>query len=268
MSALKHPPHGPTVTWSRRAVRTFFDMNVSLSRATERRFNLPSDKPLWRYFETEAMALIRTLPAGARVVDLGGGRRSVYAHAVERTRGIQLVAVDASAEELAMNRDVSETRVADVAQGLPFPDESVDLILSRALLEHVDGVPAAVGHMARVLRCGGVSLHLVPCRYSLFAVTARILPFEPLLKLLHAVRPSTRGQVEFVVHYDHCYPSALERLFRESGFRRVDVSLCWGQPGYFEEAYPLFVLHAIYARALEILRLRRLAAYMVVRAEK
>jgi SAM-dependent methyltransferase len=144
----------------------------------------------------------------------------------------------------------------------------VDLLLSRALLEHVDGVPAAARHMARVLRPEGVALHLVPGRNSLFGLAARLLPFGPLLRLLHLVRPETRGQVEFDVHYDHCHPAALERVFREAGFREVDIQLCWAQPGYFEEVYPLFVLHAAYEWVVRHLGVRRLAAYMVVRARR
>ena len=88
---------------------------------------------------------------GATVLDLGAGRRSAYAGYIEPGSGVRLVAVDISPEELAANTDVSETRVADVSKDLPFDDGSVDLVLSRALLEHVDGVPQAVRNMRRVL---------------------------------------------------------------------------------------------------------------------
>jgi SAM-dependent methyltransferase len=248
------------------ALREVIDANVRWSRATEQRLRLPTDKTLWQQFEREADALIRALPAGATVLDLGGGRRCVYAGSVEPPGRVRLVAVDVSAEELALNGDVSDTRVADVAAGLPMPDGSVDLILSRALLEHVQGVPAAIGHMARVLKPGGVALHLVPCRYSLFGLAARLLPFGPLVRLVHLVMPWTREQVEFPVVYDHCYPQALEREFRAAGFSRVESWLTWAQPGYFEAAYPAFLLHALYESAVRHLRLRKLAAYTVVRA--
>jgi ubiquinone/menaquinone biosynthesis C-methylase UbiE len=250
------------------ALRRAFDTSRSLSKATEARLRLPSDKPLWQRFERTAADIIRALPDGATVVDLGGGRRCVYAWAVQPGQNLRLVAVDISPEELAANTDVAETRVANVADDLPFPDASVDLILSRALLEHVDGVPAAARNMARVLRPGGVSLHLIPGRYSLFATAARVLPFGPLLRVLHVVRPETRGQVEFDVHYDHCHPDALRQVFEAAGFSRVTVDYCWAQPGYFEEIYPLFLLHALYERAVRKLGLRRLASYMVVRAER
>lgn len=248
------------------ALRQVIDANVRWSRATERHLNLPTDKTLWRRFERSADELIRALPDGATVLDLGGGRRCVYASSVQPPGRLNLVAVDISADELAMNDDVSEKRVADVAAGLPMPDACVDLIVSRALLEHVRGVPAAIGHMGRVLKPGGVALHLVPCRYSLFGMVARALPFGPLVRFVHVVMPWTRGNVEFPVVYDHCYPRALEEAFRSAGFSEMETWITWAQPGYFEAAYPAFLLHAVYEWAVRRLGLRDLAAYVVIRA--
>jgi SAM-dependent methyltransferase len=247
-------------------LRTVIDINVRLSRATERLLRLPTDKTLWIRFEDEADSLIRGLPDGATVLDLGGGRRCVYARAVEPPGRLNLAAVDISAEELAQNRDVSQTYVADVTSGLPVPTGSVDLILSRALLEHVADVPASARHMARVLTPGGVALHLVPCRYSLFGTAARLLPLGPTVALLNRLMPWTRGTVGFPVHYDHCFPQALDREFRAAGFSDVQLWITWAQPGYFEAVYPVFLLYAAYEAAVRRLRIRRLAAYTVVRA--
>jgi ubiquinone/menaquinone biosynthesis C-methylase UbiE len=248
------------------AMRAVMQANVRCSEATERLLRLPTDTTLWQLFEKEAEALIRGLPNDAIVLDLGGGRRCVYARAVEPPRRVKLIAVDVSPEELALNHDVAEKHVADVAAGIPMPDASVDVIVSRALLEHVDGVPAAIRHMARVLRPGGVTLHFVPCRYSLFGTAARLLPFRQLVRLTHAVIPQTREVVGFPVHYDHCYPQALEREFRAAGFSDVQLRTTWACPGYFSAIYPLFLCYAIYEQVVRRLRLRRLAAYTVVRA--
>ena len=247
-------------------MRAILDANVRWSQATERRLHLPNDGSLWQQFEEEAAALIRALPDGAVVLDLGGGRSCRYASAVEPSGRVRLIAVDISPEELALNADVSETCIADVAAGLPLPDASVDLILSRALLEHVDGVPQAIRHMARVLRPGGVALHLVPCRYSIFGTAARLLPFRPLLWATHRFIPWTRGVVGFPVHYDHCYPQALEREFRAAGFAEVRLRWTWACTGYFIGFYPVFLLHAIYEQTVRRLGIRRLASYVMVRA--
>jgi SAM-dependent methyltransferase len=232
----------------------------------QERFHLPTDKTLWGYFGREADALLRALPNGAVVLDLGGGRRFIYAKSVVPKDRLRVIAVDISLEELAMNSDVNETCVADVAERLPFPPSSADLILSRALLEHVQGVPSAVEQMAQVLKPGGIALHLVPGRFSLFGLAARLLPFGPLLQLTHLVMPESRGQVEFPVVYDHCWPQALEKAFRSAGFSDVRSEITWACPGYFEAVFPLFVLHACWEWAIRRLRIRSLAAYTVVYA--
>jgi SAM-dependent methyltransferase len=247
-------------------LRKVIDLNVRLSRATERRLHLPTDKTLWQQFEDEAATLIGGLADGATVLDLGGGRRCVYAGAVHPPGRVKLVAVDISPEELALNTDVSETYVADVTSGIPVPTGSVDLILSRALLEHVSDVPAAIRHMARVLAPGGVALHLVPCRYSLFGTVARLLPLGPTVSIMTRVMPWAHGDVGFPVHYDRCYPQALEREFRAAGFFDVRSWTTWAQPGYFEAAYPLFLLYACYEFVVRHLGARRLAAYTVLKA--
>ncbi len=246
----------------------FVYANRRWSRWTERRLSLPNDGTLWTQFARDAAELIRALPDGATVLDLGGGRRCEYASAVEPSGRVRLVAVDIAPEELAMNTDVDETLIADVGQGLPVPPISVDLILSRTLLEHVADVPSAIRHMARALKPGGTTLHLVPGRYALFAIAARVLPFDRTVQLLHRIMPWTVGQVEFAVHYDHCDPRSLEDSFRAAGFSHVELSTTWAQPGYFEFFYPLFLLHAAYEWCVRHLRLRQLSSYTVVRATR
>jgi ubiquinone/menaquinone biosynthesis C-methylase UbiE len=239
-----------------------------MSRSTQRYLRLPTDKTLWEEFEDTAAADIAALPDGATVLDLGGGRRCIYASAVQPVGRVRLVAVDISPEELAANQDVDDRLVADIAQQIPVPDASVDLVLSRALLEHVVGVPASIREMARVVKPGGVAMHLVPCRHSLFGIAARALPFDQLLRFTHSVMPSTRGQLEFPVRYDHCWPQALESEFRAAGFSEVKTTITWAQPGYFEAVYPLFLIHAAYEQVLRRLKLRKLAAYVVIRATR
>jgi ubiquinone/menaquinone biosynthesis C-methylase UbiE len=271
-SVLTRPPTpdaSPRMPARRRSVtRRIIDANVRASGALERRLHLESDKPFWQRFDRTVRDAARAVPDGATIIDLGGGRRCTYAAAVPRERGVRIVAVDISPEELALNEQVDETAVANVAEDLPFDDASIDLIVSRALLEHVDGVAEAARHMARVLKPDGRALHFIPARYSLFGLAARLLPFRPLLTLLHLVSPETRGQVEFEVEYDHCYASALEEVFRDAGFRRVDVATCWSQSGYFFPCSPLYVVVALYQEVTRRLGVRDLAAYVIVEASR
>jgi hypothetical protein len=63
-------------------------------------------------------------------------------------------------------------------------------------------------------------------------------------------------------------PQALDREFRAAGFSRVESWITWAQPGYFEAAYPVFLLHAMYEWTVRPPRLRKLAAYTLVRATR
>ena len=250
------------------ACARFFEMNKRMSEAFRSRFNLEDESPFWDKFDELVAGYARELDDKAVVIDLGGGSSCRFAERIPRARGVQLIAVDISADELAMNHDVDECRVADVSRRLPFDDGQVDLLVSRALLEHVDGVPRAVAEMGRVLRQGGTALHFVPCRYSLFGLAARLLPFEPLKRLLHFVRPETRGVVEFEVHYDSGVPATMRKLFLASGFEEVEISVCWSQSGYFLPIFPLYVPVAIYQWLARALRVESLGAYMIVRATR
>jgi ubiquinone/menaquinone biosynthesis C-methylase UbiE len=248
-------------------LRRLIDANVRVSRRIDRRIN-PDHGDLQRAFFAAVEDEMARLPEGSVVADLGGGRHCLYVDRLPADHPLHLVAVDISADQLAANTDVAECRVANVAEELPFADGEVSLVLSRYLLEHVDGVPAAATHMGRVLAPGGVALHFVPCRFSTFAVAARLLPFGLLLGLLHRVSPETRGEVEFEVFYDHCYPSALERAFYDAGFRRVEVRVEYVSTSYYWPFLPLFLLVAAYERLVRKADARSLAAYVMVYAER
>ena len=245
-----------------------FAASLRMSTAMERRGWVESDQPLWRRFEDSVRAALAEVPDAGVFVDVGGGRSCVYADAVPRERGVRLVSVDISAEELALNVVADQTVVADIADSMPFADGEDDLLVSRVVLEHVDGVPGAIRHMARVIKPGGRTIHFMPGRFATFAIAARLLPFKPLLRLLHFAVPGSIGVVEFDVHYDKTDPVALERLFREAGFRDVRVSWTAAQADYYKTFAPAYLLIVAYQTLVRRLGLRRLAAYVVVDARR
>jgi ubiquinone/menaquinone biosynthesis C-methylase UbiE len=247
-------------------MRRLINANVAASQRLARAFALPTDKTLWQSFEREVQEDIRALPDGSVVLDVGGGRRCVYHHALRPE--IELIATDVSVEELGQNPHASRTVVADVSEHLPLPDESADLVISRAVLEHVPDVRAAARNMAAVMKPGATTMHLLPGRNSLFGLAARLLPFTPLLTVLHWVDPSTVGRTEFDVHYDQGTPDQLKAAFEAAGLRDVSVEVTWAQPEYFEPVFPVFILYSLYEWVTRRLQIRSLAAYMVLRARK
>lgn len=236
------------------------------SRGLANTLGLPNDATLRERFEQAVRERIRTLPDGAVIVDVGGGRDCFYHDALRP--GIELIITDISPDELSRNPHATRTLVSDIAQSLPLPFASVDLLISRTVLEHVPDVRAAARHMAGALKPGGETLHYVPGRYSLFGMAARWLPFEPLLGLLHWLLPETQDAVEFDVCYDQGTPRQLGRAFESADFRDVTVEITWAQPGYFEPIFPLYLIYALYEFVVRTLRLRTLAAYSFLRATR
>jgi ubiquinone/menaquinone biosynthesis C-methylase UbiE len=245
-------------------LRRFFALNTSASEHLAKRFRWQSDKPFWAGFEAKVASLAAGAAPGDVLVDLGGGRRCVWHASVPKEA--HLIAVDIDQAELDANTVVSDKRLGDVGKRLPLADGEADLMVSRALLEHVADVRTAVSEMARVMKPGGRTVHFVPARNSLFGLAARLGPFTLLKRLVHTAIPSAVGQVEFPVFYDNCTPAALEKLFKQAGFSSVKVDVCYAQSGYFYPVLPAYLLVALYQGVVSRLGLRQLAAYLVVDA--
>ncbi len=61
-------------------------------------------------------------------------------------------------------RDCGQEIVWDIREGLPFPDESVDLVWSQHMLEHLtnDEAKELLREIYRVLKIDGTTMHVVP----------------------------------------------------------------------------------------------------------
>lgn len=110
--------------------------------------------------------------------------------------------------------------VCALAEAIPLPDKSIDLILCHTVIEHVYDVSRSIAEMARVLAPGGV-IHLEAPNYH--------WPKEPHLGIwcipvfgktcmrMLAILQGAVNQVRFIDHLQLVHPTWLEGLFRECG---------------------------------------------------
>lgn len=103
----------------------------------------------------DAVALMgkHTELAGRTIADFGGGP-GFYSEAFAR-HGATSVVVDADRREILSHRRHSLS-VQALAEQSPLADESVDVVFSSNLLEHVVDLPAVCDAMARTVRPGGL----------------------------------------------------------------------------------------------------------------
>jgi SAM-dependent methyltransferase len=106
----------------------------------------------------ELQSAIRDVPSGSRVLELGAGT-GWQARELSR-RGFEVEAVDIPDGHYTRAR-IWPVRDYD-GRRLPFEDASFDLVFSSNVLEHVEALPEHLVEQRRVLKEGGVMIHVVP----------------------------------------------------------------------------------------------------------
>jgi SAM-dependent methyltransferase len=106
----------------------------------------------------ELERIVEFLPPAARVLDFGSG--AGYQALRLRELGFTVDAVDLEVPPRAV-KPVFAVRSYD-GRVLPFPDAHFDAVMSSNVLEHVRELPLTLSELARVLKPGGVGLHVMP----------------------------------------------------------------------------------------------------------
>jgi SAM-dependent methyltransferase len=249
------------------ALTSFIRWNRQASGILEDRLPQARTDPREIYAQTVARYM-NARPDPVLVADVGGGKTCPFAPLREPGRGIRIVAVDVSAEELAPNTDVDEKRVADIARELPFADGEADLVVSSSVLEHLERTDRLVAESHRVLKPGGYAIHLFPSRFAPFAVANQLLPRRVSRRILRFVFPDSEGILGFQAHYDRCYASAMRALHERLGFEVVDLSVGYYQSDYVSVFVPAYVLSALYELLLYGLDLKNLGANVLLVARR
>ena len=208
--------------------------------------------------------------AATLVVDAGGGQRCGFAGDLRRIdHQMRLIAVDISPIELGKNSDADETRVADLNHRLPFADGEVGVVTSSHLIEHLTDPESFIRDTYRVLKPGGLCVHIFHCRFSPFALIKQALPQAWSVAL---VKRFFHGQFSMFcwapVYYRRCYISSMHQLLERQGFECLSERASYYQAGYFKAIAPLFLLMVLYEMVIYRLRLNNLGSYCLVVARK
>jgi SAM-dependent methyltransferase len=148
---------------------------------------------------------------GLEVLDLGCRTGALTQHYATGNT-VTGVDVDRNALEQAVERLGISTAWADVEEGLPFEDESFDVVVAGELLEHLADPAATVAHAFRVLKPGGRFVGSVP---NAFRLKSRI-------RFVAGRHPETDA-----THLQLFTPAALHALLAD--FDRVEVRFAVGR---------------------------------------
>lgn len=175
------------------------------------------------------------------IYDLGGGKNPFLSSQDKHRLGSRVVGIDIDAAELSAAPEgvYDRTIVADIATYRGQGD--ADLVICRALLEHVRDVPAAFRAIATILKPEGVALIFVPCRNALFARLNLLLPERTKRAVLFGLFPKASREQGFPSYYHRCTPRDFRQLATDQGLRVMEQRLYY-QSAYFTFFLPLHVL--------------------------
>ena len=157
--------------------------------------------------------------------------------------------------------------VATNLEQLPFGTETIDLITSNMVVEHLDDPAAVFSEFARVLRPGGRVVVHTPNAYSYFVIASRLLPSGRFKQRL-ASRLDGRDEMEvFPTRYRANTPARLRSLMVQAGLRQETCHLVANEAVSARVSRILAALELLYIRltllrAFRLLRVTILASFV------
>lgn len=205
----------------------------------------------------EALARQHATPQ-ARVLDLGCGRGGVMELLADHVA--LPVGVDPDLSSLVEYRAPVVRRAVALADALPFPEASFDLVLCSWVIEHLANPQAAFGEVARALRPGGHFVFLTPNALNYVVVINRLIPAWVQRRLVPRVYARAEADT-FPVVYRANTRRKLDALLRQAGLR-CEAFYFIGDPSYVALHKILFWVGVLLERITDGRPLRGLKVHL------
>ena len=183
---------------------------------------------------------------GGALLDAGCGRT---APSLATYRGIagRLIGVDL-VDFTVPNTDM-ELHQADLAS-MPIESGSVDVMMARSVMEHVERPLETFRETARVLKPGGHFIFLTANAWDYASIIAMIVPNRWHPSVVRKVEGRDESDV-FPTRYRTNTHSAIRRFSRQSGFAVRQLDYLGQSPCYFMFNGALFLAATAYEKLIE-----------------
>lgn len=214
---------------------------------------------LWdvKLFRNEVISSLRP---GVRVLDVGAGRGALKELSF-RGMGAEIWGVDVDPAVLT-NPNLDKAFVTSASALTGVENQSIDVVISCNVLEHVSDPKALLGEIRRVLKPGGVFLAKTPNKFHYMPLVASLTPIW-----FHRLYNRWRGREEvdtFPTRYLLNSRRAVARMAESVG---LEVDRLWtveGRPEYLRLTPPTYLIGWIYERLVNVLRLTDLRGVLFI----
>lgn len=143
-----------------------------------------------------------------------------------------------------------------------------DLIISKALLEHVKDNDASVMQMYKALRPGGYTIHYLPSRYHPYSLAVRLVGPKWQIRLIKILRPLAVDITGYPVFFNKCSPKEMRKLFKHKGFKHVITTTFFRANGYFRFFLPFYIAVTLWENICKKLQWEQLCSGFIIIARK
>lgn len=213
------------------------------SQELKKRYFSDDEHP-YRIYESE---IEKYLTGKEVLLDAGCGYTAEilkkFSNKASKLIGVELVEFDDNTEEKKL-----ELHNCDLSN-IPIEDDSVDLIISRSVFEHLEKPELVYAELNRVLKKGGHAVVLTANSWDYASIVSKLIPnrFHPW------VVSRTEGRDErdtFPAFYRTNTRRKVELLSNASGFKVVDFKYLGQYPCYFMFNPFLFLIATGYEKLI------------------
>ena len=244
-------------------LRRFVHANAALSDRIEP--SIVKTTHAYTKYREAGTALLELEPQ--TVLDVGAGKKWHFPASL-KGRNMNLIGFDIDDIEMAGNALLDQKISGDACKSLGVPDQSVDLIMGRAVIEHLHDNASFLKSANRALREDGRLIVTFASRHAPFAILNRILPRRVTRWLLLHLVPGSSGKLGFEAFYDRASFREFEQSLTDAGFEIEEEFASYFSSSYYRFFVPLFVVGLGFDYVRHALGNPRLASYFMFIARK
>ena len=198
-------------------------------------------------YRTYEQAILDYIGPGSVVLDAGCGRTAPVLQKLVGY-GKYLIGIDVCELHKAEENDSLSLIKSDL-QTISLRDNSVDVVISRSVLEHVKNPVRAYREINRVLKPGGYFIFLTPNFYDYASILATLIPNRFHSKIVKV----TEGRDEedtFPTYYRSNTGRDVKKSAKTTGFQITRIDYLGQYPSYFMFNPMLFILGTAYDKTI------------------
>ncbi len=199
----------------------------------KKKFFKSSEHP-YRKYESKIESILK---GSDTILDAGCGRRAPilrkFAEKAQKLIGVDLEdPIEVIPEVKYIKGNISS---------IDIPENSVDVVISRAVLEHVPDPDAVFKEIERILKSGGSFIFLVPNLCDYVSLISKIIPNRYHKQIVSKTEGRKMDDV-FPAYYKANTYSSIKTLSKKHGFKIMEFQYLGQEPNIFKFNSLLYLL--------------------------